>query len=146
MPSESEIYNVLRDLAREIEQIKTTQDRIIVPQSTDSVKRWKDYDKLNIVEQFKKVESLNKKADETHNKIDALDERIEQLTVRTICVEQNDKIIHEKINKRLDFVDIQFKRIHWSFGAVAAVFLLIYTKIIFVDHENLTKFLAIFFA
>ena len=153
MPSEADIYKILSDLAREIEQIKTTQDRVLVPQSNASIKRWQEYDKLNIIRQFENVDKLNKKADSTHQKIDALDDRIEQLTVRTVCVEENDKIIHSKINERLDVVDKQFKQVHqkfrvfqWSFGGVAAVFLLIYTKIIFIDHENLAKILAIFFA
>ena len=44
MPIEADIYKILSDLAREIEQIKTTQDRVIVPQSNESIKRWKEYD------------------------------------------------------------------------------------------------------
>jgi len=76
MPSEADIYNILRDLSSKIAEIKTTQDRVIVPQSKESVRRWKEHDILNLPEKLKNVEKLNAKHDQTHTKIDSLEEKV----------------------------------------------------------------------
>lgn len=146
MPIEADIYNILRDLSIKIAEIKTTQDKIIVPQFKESVRRWKEYDLLNLPEKFKNVDNLNTKHDQTHNKIDSLEEKIERLTVRTICSEEKDKASHNKTNKRIDFVHKRLKIFQWASGFVAGISLLIYTKVILIDHENLAKIIAIFFA
>ena len=127
-------------------QIKTTQDRIIVPQSKESVRRWKEYDLLNLPEKFKNVDKLSTKHDQTHNKIDSLEEKIERLTVRAICSEEKDKVTYKKINERIDFFQKRLKIFQWTSCFVAGVSLLIYTKVILIDHENLAKLIAIFFA
>ena len=146
MPSDVDIYNVLRELSSQIAEIKTTQDRVLAPHSKESIKRWKDYDLLNLPEKFDRVEKLNKKHDQTHVKIDNLENKIEQLTLRSICVEEKDNKIRREINKKVDKLAKDQKIFKLSLLGVSCFFLLIYTKIIFVDHENLTKLIAIFFA
>ena len=109
MPSEIDIYNVLRDLSNQIAEIKTTQDRVIVPQSKESVRRWKEYDLLNLSEKLKNVDKLNVKHDQTHNKIDSLEEKIERITVRSICSEEKDKEVYMEINERISFFQKRLK-------------------------------------
>lgn len=146
MPSEIDIYNVLRDLSNQIAEIKTTQDRVIVPQSKESVRRWKEYDLLNLSEKLKNVDKLNVKHDQTHNKIDSLEEKIERITVRSICSEEKDKEVYMEINERISFFQKRLKIFQWASGSVVAISLLIYTKVLLIDHENLAKIIAIFFA
>ena len=121
--------NNIQELFVRLAKLETILEEIVVPQSRQSVQEWHKLQKLNLKEKV--------------NLIPLLKDGLEELSVRLICSEDNQKQKNKKTENTLKKFETELLIYKYSFGAVIALGVLISSKVIIIDPEVAAKYISI---
>ena len=121
--------NNIQELFVRLTKLETILQQIVVPQSKKSVIEWDKLAKLNIEEKL--------------NIIPLVKDGLEELSVRLICIEDNQKQKNLKTENNIKKIEKELLIYKYSFGAVIAIGVVIYSKLIIIDPEVAAKYISI---
>ncbi|MBN88066.1 hypothetical protein CMO95_00520 [Candidatus Woesearchaeota archaeon] len=121
--------NNIQELFVRLTKLETILQQIVVPQSKKSVIEWDKLAKLNVEEKL--------------NLIPSVKDGLEELSVRLICIEDNQKQKNLKTENNIKKIEKELLIYKYSFGAVIALGVVIYSKLIIIDPEVAAKYISI---
>ena len=121
--------NNIQELFVRLAKLETILEEIVVPQSKKSVVEWNKLAKLNVEEKL--------------NLIPSVKDGLEELSVRLICIEDNQKQKNLKTENNIKKIEKELLIYKYSFGAVIALGVVIYSKLIIIDPEVAAKYISI---
>ena len=121
--------NNIQELFVRLAKLETILEEIVVPQSKKSVVEWNKLAKLNVEEKL--------------NLIPSVKDGLEELSVRLICIEDNQKQKNLKTENNIKKIEKELLIYKYSFGAVIALGVVIYSKLIIFDPEVAAKYISI---
>ena len=121
--------NNIQELFVRLTKLETILQQIVVPQSKKSVIEWDKLAKLNVEEKL--------------NLIPSVKDGLEELSVRLICIEDNQKQKNLKTENNIKKIEKELLIYKYSFGAVIALGFVLYSKLIIFDPEVAAKYISI---
>tara|TARA_R100000005_G_C4929225_1_gene158983 strand:- start:21 stop:404 length:384 start_codon:yes stop_codon:yes gene_type:complete len=121
--------NNIQELFVRLAKLETILEEIVVPQSKKSVVEWNKLAKLNVEEKL--------------NLIPSVKDGLEELSVRLICIEDNQKQKNLKTENNIKKIEKELLIYKYSFGAVIALGFVLYSKLIIFDPEVAAKYISI---